>query len=184
MSERLLALVPDEAAREQIDLVRALYDRERVDDTPPLIPVAGPLDAIYPLDDLEQMLEIILGLFQPFVLELGDATPWYDDGVHLLQMEASQGGEDARRLSAMLYRDLWPEQEPQPPLRSRSPLERTTLTLGRFDREAQATAAAEALSQQRYFLVMTHAGIFDADGSDGAWRLRRALPLGAAMVEG
>ena len=180
----MLALVPDEAARAQIDLVRALYDRERVDDTPPHIPLTDALDAIYPLDDLAQMLEIILGLFQPFVLELGSAAAWYDgDGSHLLQVEAAQGGEDAQRLAAMLYRDLWPEQEPKPPFRARSPLERTALTLGRFGREAEADAAAEALSQQRYFLVMTHAGIFDAGGEDGAWSLRRAMPLGGAVVE-
>ncbi len=180
----MLALVPDETARSQIDLLRALYDRERVEDTPPHIPLTGEVDAAYPLDELAQMMEIILSLFQPFMLELAHPTTWFDGDQHLLQITAEQGDAEAQRLAGMLYRDLFPEHEPQPPFRSRSPLERTALTLGRFSREAEARGAAAALAEQRYFLVVTHAGIFDAEGASGGWRLRRALPLGGMILEG
>ncbi len=187
MVQRMLALVPDEQAREQIDLVRALYDRERVDATPPHIPLTDQFDDHYGLEELQQMLEIVLGLFHPFMLELGAPRSWYDDGQHLLQMVAEQGGEDARRISSIVYRDLFPEQAPDALVRSRSPLERTALTLGRFRREAEAISAAESLSAQRYFLVVTHVGVFDAaaqtDGPSG-WSLRRSLPLGSQMLEG
>ena len=91
MVQRMLALVPDEQARAQIDLLRALYDREQVDATPPHIPLTDQFDDHYGLEDLQQMLEIILGLFHPFMLELGAPESWYDDGEHLLQMVAEQG---------------------------------------------------------------------------------------------
>lgn len=183
----MLALVPDEQAREQIDLVRALYDRDQVDTTPPHIPLTDQFDDHYGLEDLQQMLEIILGLFHPFMLELGAPESWYDDGQHLLQMVAEQGAEDAQRISSIVYRDLYPEQEPNALIRSRSPLERTALTLGRFHREAEALNAAQALTAQRYFLVVTHVGVFDfAEHSEGpnGWNLRRTLPLGSMMFEG
>ena len=183
MASRMLALVPDETAREQIDLLRALYDRERVEDTPPHIPLTDEVDAFYPLDELTQLMEIILSLFQPFMLELAHPTSWFDGERHLLQIVAEQGEGEAQRLAGMLYRDLFPEFDPKPPFRSRSPIERTALTLGRFDREAEAQGAAAALAEQRYFLVMTHAGIFDGDAESGVWRLRRALPLGGMIVE-
>lgn len=191
---RMLALVPDEAARDQIDLVRALYDRGQIERTPPLVPLTGPVDAGYPLDDLSQMLEVVLGLFQPFMLELAAPAAWYDDGIHLLQVLAAQGGEEAQRLAGMLYRDIFPEHAPTEIERARSPVERTALTIGRFRREREAAEAAEALAGQRYFLVITHAGIFDeealpAEGAnDGgepetAWVLRRSLPLGGAILD-
>ena len=182
----MLALVPDEQARTQIDLVRALYDREQVDATPPHIPLTDHLDDHYGLDDLQQMLEIILGLFHPFMLELGAPQSWYDDGQHLLQMVAEQGADDAQRISSIVYRDLFPEQAPNALIRSRSPLERTALTVGRFRREAEALSAAESLAAQRYFLVVTHVGVFDVvDQPDGAssWSLRRTLPLGSMMAD-
>ena len=183
MPSRMLALVPDESDRDRIDLLRALYDRERVEDTPPHIPLTAEVDAFYSLDELSQLVEIILSLFQPFMLELAHPTAWFDGDQHLLQIVAEQGDDQAQRLAGMLYRDLFPEHQPQPPFRSRSPLERTALTLGRFDREAEAVGAAVSLAEQRYFLVVTHAGIFDSDGDSGAWRLRRALPLGGMIVE-
>lgn len=186
MVQRMLALVPDEQARTQIDLVRALYDRERVDATPPHIPVTDQFDDHYGLEDLQQMLEVILGLFHPFMLELGAPQSWYDDGEHLLQMVAEQGAEDAQRISSIVYRDLYPEQAPNALIRSRSPLERTALTVGRFRREAEALSAAESLSAQRYFLVVTHVGVFDqveqAEGPSG-WSLRRSLALGSMMAD-
>lgn len=183
MAGRMLALVPDETARAQIDLLRALYDRGRVEDTPPHIPLTDEVATPYPLDELAQMVEIILSLFQPFMLELARPTTWFDGDQHLLQIVAEQGDGEAQRLAAMLYRDLFPDFEPQPPFRSRSPIARTALTLGRFTREAEAQGAAAALAEQRYFLVVTHAGIFDG-GESGAWQLRRALPLGGGILEG
>lgn len=186
MVQRMLALVPDEQAREQIDLVRALYDREQVDSTPPHIRLTDEFDDHYGLEDLQQMLEVILGLFHPFMLELGAPVSWYDDGEHLLQMVAEQGADDAQRISSIVYRDLYPEQAPNALIRSRSPLERTALTLGRFRREAEALSAAEALAAQRYFLVVTHVGVFDAvEPSEGpaGWSLRRSLPLGSMMAD-
>ena len=189
MVQRLLALVPDEEARAQIDLLRALYDRDRVDRAPPCIPLTEPLADHYGLDDLQPLLEIILGLHHPFLLALGAPQPWYDDGEHLLQMEAERGGEEAQRIAAGIYRDLFPEQTPNALIRSRSPLARTALTLGRFRREAEAAAAAAALAAQRYFLVVTHVGIFDlteAGGEDAgapALHLRRSLPLGGMLAD-
>ena len=182
MPTRMLALVPDESSREQIDLLRALYDGGHVEGTPPHIPLTDDVDVGYPLEDLAQMTEIILSLFQPFMLELAHPTSWFDGEEHLLQVVAEQGDGEAQRLSGMLYRDLFPDHEPQPPFRSRSPLERTALTLGRFTREAEAQGVAMSLAEQRYFLVVTHAGIFDSDGPAGGWRLRRALPLGGAIL--
>ncbi len=182
----MLALVPDEQARTQIDLLRALYDREQVDATPPHIPLTDQLDDHYGLDSLQQMLEVILGLFHPFMLELGAPQSWYDDGQHLLQMVAEQGADDAQRISATVYRDLFPEQSPNALVRSRSPLERTALTVGRFRREAEALNAAESLAAQRYFLVVTHVGVFDAVEQEGVysgWSLRRSLPLGAMVAD-
>ena len=185
MVQRMIALVPDEEARTQIDLVRALYDRGQIDHTPPHIPLTNEFDDHYGLDDLQQMLEVVLGLFHPFVLELGEPESWYDDGQHLLQMVAGQGADDAQRISSIVYRDLYPEQAPDALVRSRSPLERTALTIGRFGREVEALNAAESLSSQRYFLVMTHVGVFDAveqaEGPTG-WLLRRSLPLGAMLA--
>ena len=109
-----------------------------------------------------------------------------DDGEHLLQMVAEQGAEDAQRISSIVYRDLYPEQAPNALIRSRSPLERTALTVGRFRREAEALNAAESLSAQRYFLVVTHVGVFDqveqAEGPSG-WSLRRSLALGSMMAD-
>ena len=186
MVQRMLALVPDEQARAQIDLVRALYDREHVDAAPAHVPLTDQFDDHYGLDSMQQMLEIVLGLFHPFMLELGAPAPWYDDGSHLLQMVAEQGAEDAQRISSIVYRDLYPEQAPDPLVRSRSPLERTALTIGRFRREAEAQQAAQSLAAQRYFLVMTHVGVFDAvEGEDGppGWSLRRSLPLGSMMAD-
>lgn len=84
MAGRMLALVPDETARAQIDLLRALYDRERVEDTPPHIPLTDEVATPYPLDELAQMVEIILSLFQPFMLELARPTVWFDGDQHLL----------------------------------------------------------------------------------------------------
>ena len=186
MVQRMLALVPDELARDQIDLVRALYDGEQVDATPPHIPVTDRFDDHYGLEDLQQMLEIVLGLFRPFLLELGAPRSWYDDGEHLLQMVAEKGAEDAQRIASIVYRDLYPEQTPNALIRSRSPLERTALTVGRFKREAEALRAAQALSTQRYFLVVTHVGVFDvveqAEGPPG-WSLRRSLPLGSMIAD-
>ena len=66
------------------------------------------------------------------MLELGAPQSWYDEGEHLLQMVAEQGAEDAQRISSIVYRDLYPEQAPDALIRSRSPLERTALTVGRF----------------------------------------------------
>ncbi len=186
MVQRKLALVPDELARAQIDLVRALYDRDRVDATPPHIPLTDQFDDHYGLEDLQQMLEIILGLFQPFMLELGAPQSWYDDGEHLLQMVAEQGADEAQRIASFVYRDLYPEQAPNALIRSRSPLERTALTLGRFRREAEALSAAESLASQRYFLVVTHVGVFDAiEQQEGpaSWTLRRTLSLGSMMAD-
>ena len=155
---------------------------QHVEDTPPHIPLTAEVDVGYPLEDLAQMTEIILSLFQPFMLELAHPTSWFDGEEHLLQVVAEQGDGEAQRLSGMLYRDLFPDHEPKPPFRSRSPLERTALTLGRFTREAEAQGAATSLADQRYFLVVTHAGIFDSEGAAGGWRLRRALPLGGMIV--
>ena len=186
MVQRMLALVPDEQSRDQIDLVRALYDREQVDATPPHIPVTDQFDDHYGLDALQQLLEVVLGLFHPFMLELGAPQCWYDDGEHLLQMLAEQGAEDAQRISSIVYRDIFPEQAPNALIRSRSPLERTALTVGRFRREAEALSVAESLSAQRYFLVVTHVGVFDvSESSEGVsgWSLRRSLPLGSMMLD-
>ena len=182
----MLALVPDEQARAQIDLLRALYDRERVDSTPPHIPVTDEIDDHYGLDSLQQLLEVVLGLFHPFMLELGAPQSWYDNGEHLLQMVAEQGAEDAQRISSIVYRDLFPEQTPDALVRSQSPMERTALTVGRFGREADALSAAQSLSAQRYFLVVTHVGVFDAnESSEGVsgWSLRRSFPLGSMMLD-
>lgn len=183
MAARMLALVPDETARVQIDLLRALYDRERVEDTPPHIPLTEKVDALYPLEELQQMLEIVLSLFQPFMLELAHPMAWFDGDQHLLQIVAEQGDVEAQRLSGMIYRDLFPEQVPPALVRSRSPLERTALTLGRFTRASEAAGAAQALADRRYFLVMTHAGIFDSEGESSRWRLRRTIPLGGMILE-
>ena len=186
MVQRMLALVPDEQARAQIDLLRALYDRAHVDAIPPHIPLTEGIDDPYGLAELEQLLEIVLGLFHPFMLELGAPQAWYDDGEHLLQMLAEQGEDDAQRIASIVYRDIFPEQMPDALVRSRSPLERTALTLGRFGREAEAQQAALSLAAQRYFLVVTHVGVFDAvtqaEGPNG-WTLRRSLPLGTMRVD-
>ena len=182
----MVALVPDEVARNDIDLLRALYDRGQVDKSPPVVPLVEPAELETPLDQMETMLSIILGVFPPFMLELGSPEAFPTPEEHLLQMVASKGADDAQRLASALYRDLFPELEPEEELVELSPLRRTAMTVGRFRHEREATAAATALSSKSYFLVVSEAGILEANEDDEGehWSLLRSLPLGGGVADG
>ena len=66
----MIAILTDEAATREIDLVRALYDRDGVDSTPPHVPLVDPFEENTPLADLGDMVQVIVSAHQPFLVEL------------------------------------------------------------------------------------------------------------------
>jgi len=180
MAVRMIAVVADETARREIDLVRALYDRTGVEKTPPHVPIVDPFEENTPLADLIDMVGLIVGAHQPFMLELGTPERTFDrdrdtDVPQLLQMTATQGAEESQRLAEALYRDVFPHQRPDFP--ANSALQRTAMTIGRFRLERDADRVVADFAGKSYFLVVTQVAILEED--EGAWPVQHVMDLGS-----
>ena len=178
MADRVIALLVDDAARARIDLVRALYDRGAVDVVPPHVPLVGPAPLVGALSAVKDIIALLVGAHQPFMLELGAAERVFDGSRHLLQLVAGQGAEDSRRLAAALAGDL---QGPQalPAVAAA----RIALTVGSFESSSAADKAAVEFADRRYFVVVSQVGILE-EREDGAWSLERTLALGSIREDG
>ena len=181
MAKRIVAILVDDEAAQQIDLVRALYDREGVDRAPPHIPLTGSQERPTPGAHIGEILQVIVGTQPPFMLELAGAERYSEGEEHLLQFLPGQGREEVERLAAALTRDLFAPGAAQPS--AEAPPVRPALTVGRFRREAEAERAAAALRGKRYFLVARRVGILDGDDS-GGWRVERTAELGTMIAGG
>lgn len=183
MPIRMIAAVADETARREIDLVRALYDRTGVEETPPHVPIVDPFEENTPLVDLIDMVGVIVSAHQPFMLELGTPQRTFDpdpdtEVPQLLQLVAAQGAEESQRLAEGLYRDVFPHQRPDSP--ANSALQRTAMTIGRFRLERDADRAAVDLAGKSYFLVVTQVAILE--GNEGAWSVQHLMDLGSMVA--
>ncbi len=177
MAERMVALVFDDIGRRNLDLVRALYDKDRVDIAPPVVPLIDPFEEGTRTEELSQLVGVIVSAHQPFVLEMGHAARFFDGDEQLLQLTAGDGSDACQRLATGLYRDVFPHHEPKQP--HRSPLGRTAVTVGRFAREVEADDAARELRDKSYFLVMAEVAMLQSVGDDGGWDVIRTYPLGS-----
>ncbi len=178
----MIAALADDTARREIDLVRALYDRTGVDETPPHVPIVDPFEENTPLVDLIDMVGLIVSVHQPFMLELSAPERTYDhdpetEVPQLLQLIAAQGAEESQRLAEALYRDVFPHQRPD--FAANSALHRTAMTIGRFRQEKDADRAVTDLAGKSYFLVVTQVGILEED--DGSWTVRHRMDLGSMV---
>lgn len=178
MATRTIALLFDEGTRDNIDLLRAVYDRGRVDSAPPHVPIVAPFEESTPSADLLEMIELIVAVHQPFMLELGAPQHFFDGEEQLLQFVATKGGEESQRLAEALYRDVFPHQRPDDP--ADTPLQRSALTVGRFPAERDAIAVAQDLGEKSYFCVITQVGMLEADES-GGWSILHAADLGSMI---
>lgn len=178
MPLRMLALLPDASSARDIDLLRALYDRGRVDHVPPLLPLVLPFEETTPTANLHEIASLIISVHQPFMLALAQPEHVFDGTDHLLQFIGGQGADEAQRLAAVLYRDVLPQHRPEDP--DGTPLERTALTVGRFPHASDARQAAAELREKTYFLVVTQVGILEE--RDDRWTVERTVDLGS-MVE-
>ena len=178
MAVRSIALLFDDATGGDIDLLRALYDRDRVDRAPPHVPVVAPFEENTPTADLLEMVGLIVAVHPPFMLQLGAPEAFFDGDEQLLQFVATKGGEESQRLSEALYRDIFHHHRPSDP--AGSPLQRPALTVGRFTRADEAAAAAKQLAGKSYFCVITEVGMLEAD-DDGGWTILHSAPLGSML---
>lgn len=173
----MVALVFDEIGRRNLDLVRALYDKDRVDIAPPVVPLVDPFEEGTRTDELSQLVGLIVSAHQPFVLEMGHAERFFDGEGQLLQFTAGDGAEACQRLAAGLYRDVFPHHDSDQS--ERSPIGRTAVTVGHFPRESEADDAARELTDKSYFLVMAEVAMLQSVGEDGGWDVIRTFPLGS-----
>lgn len=181
---RMVSLLVDEQARREIDLVRALYDRRAVESTPPNIPLVAPFEEGTSTADLVDMLTLLIAVSPPFVLEVNEPQRFFDGDHQLLQFIAATGSDQTQRLAGALYRDVFPHHAPDDPLNT--PLQRSALTVGRFDTEDAATTAALELQGKSYFLVISEVGVFELlerEDEESVWSLARTLPLGKMISE-
>ena len=179
MPRRSLALLFDELTGRDLDLVRALYDRENVDTSPPHVLVVAPFEESTPAADLLEMAGLIVAVHRPFMLELGAPERFFDGEEQLLQFVATKGAEESQRLAEALYRDVFPHHRPEDP--EGTPLRRSAVTVGRFRREDEAVTAAQQLGDKSYFCVITQVGMLEAN-DDGGWDLIRAVELGSMIT--
>jgi hypothetical protein len=182
MVVRTVALIFDDVGRRNLDLVRALYDKDRVDIAPPVVTLVDPFEEGTTTDELAQFVGVIVSAHPPFVLEMGHAERYFDGDEQLLQFTAGEGAEACQRLAAGLYRDVFPHHEPDQP--HRSPVGRTALTVGHFAREGEADDAALELGEKSYYLVMSEVAILQSVGEDGGWDVIRTYPLGSTAGGG
>ena len=180
----MIALLSDDTSTREIDLVRALYDADTVDATPPSVPLVAPFEENTSTSDLGDMVGLLVSVHRPFMLELGNAERAYDHDPdtgkpQLLQLRATQGADESQRLAEALYRDVFPHQRPD--IAEISPTHRTAMTIGRFRSERDAERAVEELQRKAYFLVVTQVGILEED--EGVWRVRHTMELGGMLQD-
>lgn len=175
----MVALLLDDVARRDVDLVRALYDRAMVDRAPPHVLLVEPFEEGTSSSALTEMMGLIASVHQPFMLEFGQPEARFEGEQQQLQFVATQGGDASRDLATALYRDVFPHHRPDDPVGT--PLERTVMTVGRFDQERDAQQAARALEEKKYYLVVSELGLFEQVEEEG-WELLQALTLGS-MIE-
>lgn len=175
MPQRMIAILADEVTRGQVDLVRALYDRAAVEQVPPHVPLAGPFDDRSGLATLSELVGLVVGAHQPFMLALAQAERFFDGDQHLLQIVGGTGADAALSLAAALDRDVIPQHSRDAD--GREAPQRVALTLGRFEREAEADRAVDALARTSYFLVVTQVGILE-ERDEGGWSVERSIDLG------
>ena len=181
MAERSLALIFDDATQRDIDLVRALYDRDRVDGAPPHLPLVAPFEEGTSTADLIEMVGLIVAVHPPFMLQLEAPERFFDGDEQLLQFVAGKGAEESQRLAEALYRDVFPHHRPEDPIDT--PLQRSAVTVGRFLREDEAVSAAEQLGEKSYFCVVTQVGMLEAD-DDGGLSVLHVAELGSMLSPG
>ncbi|PZC47697.1 MAG: 2'-5' RNA ligase superfamily protein [Chloroflexi bacterium] len=178
MATRSIALLFDDGTGGDIDLLRAVYDRDHVDRAPPHVPLVAPFDENTSSSDLLEMVGLIVAVHQPFMLELGAPEHFFDGEDQLLQFIATKGADESQRLAEALYRDVFPHHRPEDP--ERTPLQRSALTVGRFPAERDAVSAAKQLREKSYFCVITQVGMLEAD-DDGGWSILHAAELGSMI---
>ena len=178
MPARIVALLFDDTTRQNIDLVRALYDRDRIDAAPPHLPLVAPFEESTPSSDLLAMIGLIAAVHQPFMLQLGAPERFFDGDEQLLQFLATKGAEESQRLVESLYRDVFPHHRPT--VLPGTPMQRSAVTVGRFAREGEVVTAAEQLREKSYFCVITQVGMLAAN-DDGGWDLVQAVEMGSMI---
>ena len=182
MAVRTVALLLDDLARRDVDLVRALYDREGVDRAPPYIPLVPRFEENTPSTQLLEWMRVLVSVYSPFMLALGRPEARPVEGGAVLEAVGTDGAETAQALAAALYRDVFPHHLPDDP--TGTPLVRTTLALGAFGNIADADQAAAALRDKTYFLVISQAALLEARDDEGhdRWDVVGTLDLGVAVL--
>ena len=176
MTLRILSLTFDRDVSRNFDLIRALYDKDQIDISPPFIELISSFDESIGTTDLVELVGLIASAHQPFLVELANVCRHYDGNEQLLQLVVVQGSEECQKLAKGLYRDIfphWQDSKNPPPL-----LNRLALPIGRFQREDQAESAVTELRGREYFAVMSQVSILESDAKSGGWRIISTLPLG------
>ena len=176
MTLRMVALTFDETSNRNFDLIRALYDKDQIDVTPPIIELVRPFDESIGTADLVELVGVIASVHQPFLIELANVCRHYDGNEQLLQLVVGRGHDECQKLATGLYRDVFPHwQDSENPLPS---LSRSALTIGRFQREDQAESAVIGLAGSEYFVVISEISILENDAKNMGWRVVSTVPLG------
>ncbi len=177
---RMIAIVLEDLERDQVNLVRALYDRGEVDTVPPHVPLIGPRPIGGSVGDLVDAMRLLVGAYQPFVLTLSTPGRYYDGDRHLLQLYAGRGADDARGLASAITGVL-PLDPPEPPLRDQDALP-PAITVGRFDSESDCDAAVGELAARQYFVVVQQIAFLEQ--RHDIWSIERTMKLGAIREGG
>lgn len=176
----MVAILLEDLVRDQIDLVRALYDRGEVDRVPPHLPLIGPRPMAGSVGALVDAMRLMVGAYQPFVLELGAAGRHFDGSRHLLQLYAGRGADESQRLARAIAGAL-PLDPPEPEIPDPA-APAIGMTVGRFDSEFDCDAAVGQLADRQYFVVVQQVSLLEE--RDEAWSLERNVVLGAIREVG
>ena len=177
---RMIAIVLDDLVRDQVNLVRALYDRGEVDAVPPHVPLIGPRPIAGSAGDLVDAMRLLVGAYQPFVLTLSAPGRYFDGDRHLLQLYAGRGADDARGLAGAIAGVL-PLDPPEPSLLDGDGLT-PAITVGRFDSESDCAAAVGELAGRQYFVVVQQIALLEQ--RHDVWSIERTVKLGAIREGG
>ena len=177
---RMIAIVLADLVRDQVNLVRALYDRGEVDAVPPHVPLIGPRPIVGSVGDLVDAMRLLVGAYQPFVLTLSAPGRYFDGDRHLLQLYAERGAEDARSLADAIVGVL-PIDPPEAALRDQG-APPPAITVGRFDSESDCDAAVGELAARQYFVVVQQVALLEQ--RHDSWSIERTVRLGAIREGG